>query len=233
MRRFLAGAGIALIAASTVTACRGDDDNGSTSQRPSRTDTTSDSVAPSSRPSGAVPTLRDVLDRQADAVIKVTYQRGTDTFTIAQDHQRKAIRSGNALSISDGTRSVDCTHPSCVELPPDVTSIASLGLTFYNVIAQSLPTAADATPPIETTRDVVAGQPAVCARGDAAMFLSELVATIGSVPPATVRVCVDEATGYLLQYRNESDPKDDLVATTVSRPSRSDFAVPAPAEPLE
>jgi hypothetical protein len=225
-RRHLAGAAIVILACAFVAACSGDDDSSSDATTAARPTTTTLATAPAS--------LREVLDRQKDAVIKITYQRGDNTFTIAQDHDKRAIRSGSYLAIFDGTDTVDCTGldttPTCQELGGDTNSIANIAVTFFDVLGRSLSTAADATPPIATTPEVVAGRPALCAEGDAATFLSDLTAIIGSVPSAQVRVCVDNATGYVLEYRNASDPSDDLVATRIETPAADEFKAPAKVE---
>jgi hypothetical protein len=225
LRRCLAGAAVAALACGFAAGCSGDDDSSSSTSAARATSTTL-ATAPAS--------LREVLDRQKDAVVKITYQRGNDTFTIAQDHDKLAIRSGSYLAIFDGSNTIDCTGldatPTCQELAGDTNSIADIGVTFFKVLGQSLSTAADATPPIATTPEVVAGRPALCAEGDASTFLSELSGTIGSVPAAHVRVCVDNSTGYVLEYRNDSDPSDDLVATQVGPPSANEFKPPAKVE---
>jgi hypothetical protein len=233
MRKYLVGGAVALLTttltATTLTACRGDDDDNTSSTAVTKAeeeevDTSSETTVLPARD------LRQILDRQEHAVIKATYTRGDDEFTIAQDRDQRSIRSGDSMSIFEGTRTIDCTgldtSPSCVELDPDVSSIASRGLTFYELLGQSLSTAADTTPSLETTRDVVAGRPAVCAEGDAATFLSELSNAVGPLSSATVRVCMDALTGYLLEYRNDSDPGSDLVATKVGAPSAADFEPP-------
>jgi hypothetical protein len=223
MHRYVAGAVVTLLALVTLGACSGDDDSG--------TGSTGDTSAADASSDGPVGDLRTVLDRQDDAVIKVAYRRGADEFTIAQDHEKESIRSGNALSIRDGANSVDCieldTQPSCDELPPDISAVSSLGLTFYKLLGDGLSAAVDEIPSLDTTRDVVDGRPALCVRGDASKFLAPLSDAVGRVPRASVRICVDQATGYVLEYRDESNPEDDLVATRVSRPSNADFKPPA------
>jgi hypothetical protein len=232
MRRYLVAAVVTLSCVAGVAACSGDDDAATTTTTATHRDESASSSTGST--DGGTTELRHVLDRQNNAVIRVAYQRGTDQFTIAQDRDVSSIRSGNSLSINEPTRSVDCidldTTPSCAELEPGVTSVGGLGLTFYGLLNQSLSALADTTPPVATTSDVVLGRPAVCAQGDASTFLSELSGSIGPVAPATVRVCVDEATGYVLSYRNESDPSRDLVATQVGKPSSADLEPPAAVE---
>jgi hypothetical protein len=219
-RRHLAGATVAILVCAFAAACSGDDD--SSSRSVASTTSTTSATEPL--------TLQQVLDRQSDAVIKVTYQRGDHTFTIAQDHASRATVTDTAMSIVTPRRSVDCTDldttPQCLEVPRHVTGLVDTGLLFYDAVGQGLASAADASPPIATTRERVAGRPAVCAEGDAATFLASVQNKLGDIPDARVRVCIDAATGYLLEYRGP-DPEDTLVATAVTKPTARDFRPPA------
>jgi hypothetical protein len=228
IRRAALAAALLVIVGSA--ACNGDDDDSSTGTDSSITDggTADENPVPAD--------LSDILGRQADAVIRVSYQRGADTFTIAQDHDTRAIVTDRSMSIVTSERTIDCsnldTQPTCLEVPEGVSSLVNLALSFYNVVTQSLASAADSIPASAMTETEVAGRPAVCAEGEAATFLSELTDTFGSVPPGTVRVCVDVATGYLLEYTNAADAADDLVATEVGEPSDADFEPPAEVDEL-
>ena len=176
----------------------------------------------------------NILDRQKDAVIRITYQHGDDTFTIAQDHDRRAITSGTSMSIVTPKKSVDCsnidTKPTCLEVPEGVSSLVSIGLIFYDAVAQGIAAAGDADPPIKTTKETIAGRDAVCAEGDAATFLAQANQSIGRVPSGTVRACVDAETGYLLEYSSGDAASDKLIATSVRKATDADFDPPAPVQ---
>jgi hypothetical protein len=222
MQKWLATTAIALLAIATP-ACSGDDDG-------------EPSVAAESTTTGAGATLADIRGRQTDAVIKVTYQRGAETFTIAQDHDKHAIVTDRSMLIVTGDQTVDCsaldTQPTCLEVPEGVSSLVNLAFSFYNVVTQSLEAAADSIPTSALTETELVGRTAVCAEGDTATFLSDLTSSVGSVPPGNARVCVDEATGYLLAYSNDADPADNLLAIEVGEPSDADFEPPAAVDGL-
>jgi hypothetical protein len=244
MRRFAAAVLVAVVAGAGLTACRGDDSSSGSSGAdstagPSTTVTgggdagSSDATAPPNT-AGLTPQLSAILDRQKDAVIKITYRHGNDTFTIAQDHDRKAITSGTSMSIVTPARSVDCTdlttNPTCLQVPEGVTSLVSLGLVFYDAVAQGIAGASEAYPPIKTTSEKIAGRDAVCAQGDAQTFLGGASASVGRVPNGTVRACVDTETGFLLSYTNTGSANDQLIATSVRRATDKDFEPPAPVQ---
>jgi hypothetical protein len=242
MRRFAAALLVAVVAGAGLTACRGDDDSSSSSNNGGADQSTpltsdggssSDATAPPNT-EGLTPQLSAILDRQKDAVIKITYRHGNDTFTIAQDHDRRAITSGTSMSIVTPARSVDCTDlktkPTCLQVPEGVTSLVSLGLVFYDAVAQGIAGASEAYPPIKTTNEQIAGRDAVCARGDAQTFLGGASASVGRVPNGTVRACVDTETGFLLSYTNTGSANDQLIATSVRKATDKDFEAPAPVQ---
>jgi len=241
MRRFAAAVLVAVVAGAGLAACRGDDDSsssGNTSSADQSTSPTSDAgssdaTAPPNT-EGLTPQLSAILDRQKDAVIKITYRHGKDTFTIAQDHDRKAITSGTSMSIVTPARSVDCTDlkttPTCLQVPEGVTSLVSLGLVFYDAVAQGIAGASEAYPPIKTTNEKIAGRDAVCASGDAQTFLGGASSSVGRVPSGTVRACVDTETGFLLSYTNTGSANDQLIATSVRKATDKDFEPPAPVQ---
>ncbi len=223
---------VALLVAIGLGACRGGDDNSSASD-PGDTSRNAETTAPPNT-AGLTPDLSTILGRQQDAVIKVTYKRGKDTFTIAQNRERRSVTTGTSMSIVTPVRSVDCTNigtkPVCLEVPEGVSSLVNVGLLVYDNIAQGLASAADAVPPIPTTTERVAGRPAVCAEGDSSTFLSRVSGSIGSLPDQKVRACIDVASGYLLEYSSRDDPADKLIATKVEKPTAADFKPPAPVQ---
>jgi hypothetical protein len=231
MRRVGTGALVALLVAAGLAACSsgGDDDDSSASGSDGTARNAETTAPPDTK--GLTPDLTTILGRQQDAVIKVTYKRGEDTFTIAQDHEQRSVTTGTSMSIVTPVRSVDCTDidtkPVCLEVPEGVSSLVNTGLLVYDNIAQGLASAAEQMPPIPTTTEKVAGRPAVCAEGDASTFLSGIAGSIGTVPEQKVRACIDAATGYLLEYSGSDDPTDKLVATRVEKPTAADFKPPA------
>jgi hypothetical protein len=224
-----------LLVVAGLAACSGDDDNNSSSG----SETTEESGSATTDRTVAPGDLSDLLARQNDAVIKVTYQRGNETFTIAQDHEKKAITSGSTMVITDDDTTVNCTdldtEPSCLEVPEGIDSLVNVGLSFYNVVAQGLADAADRVPNLETKQETVAGRDATCATGDSNSFLAGLADTLGGdleLPSLEARVCVDNATGYLLEFSTNGDQTDNLVATEVTKPTKADFEPPAPVDPI-
>ena len=65
----------------------------------------------------------------------------------------------------------------------------------------------------------------MCAEADSSTFLLGLSGSARARAPdqQVARVCVDNETGYLLEYSTRQDPADDLVAIEVDEPSASDF----------
>ncbi len=232
MRRVRTSALVALLVATGLAACSSGDDDSSASGSDG-TARNSETTAPPDT-TLSTPDLPTILDRQPDAVIKVTYLRGSDTFTIAQDHDRRSITHDSTKSIVTPARSVDCTDidtkPECLEVPEGVSSLVSVGLLLYDDVVQGLAVAADKVPPLETTRERVAGRQAVCAEGDTSTFLSDLSQTLGSLPNQLIKVCVDATTGYLLKYSSGDDPTEQLIATKVEKPTAADFKPPAPVQ---
>ena len=233
MRRVPASALVALLVAAGLTACSRGGDDSSSAADPGGTGRNVETTAPPDT-TGSTPALSTILGRQQDAVIKVTYTRGNDTFTIAQDHDQRSVRTGTSKSIVTAARSVDCTNldtkPVCLEVPEGVSSLVNVGLLVYDNIAQGLDSAANAVPPIPTTSEKVAGRSALCAEGDSSKFLSRVSSSIGTLPNQKVRACLDVASGYLLEYSSTDDPTDKLVATKVEKPTAADFKPPAPVQ---
>jgi len=237
-RTSIAGALLAAVLVFAATACSGDDDASGASDQSTSTPTDAptsggtDTTAPPDT-AGLTPDLGNILQRQQDAVVKVTYRLGDDTFTIAQDGNKRAVTSGSSMSIVTPERSIDCsdldTKPVCLEVPEGVSSLVSLGLNFYDQVAQGLAAAGDAIPPIPTTQETVAGRSAVCAEGDADTLLPGLSSTLEPRPGETIRACVDSDTGFILVYETSGNA-DDLVATEVTKPRASDFEPPAPVQ---
>jgi hypothetical protein len=238
MRQHLSAFLVAMLATTFTAACSGDDDadETSTSEVTAFGDESIDESDVPATTSDGRPTLSGILDRQEGAVIKVTYRRGGDEFTIAQDGDRRSVRRASSLVIVTDDATVSCddleTEPTCLEVPPEVGDILGAGLTFFDVLAQSLASLADRSPRLETTEAEITGRVAVCVEGASSEFLSEIGDLADSVPDVHARVCVDEATGYLLEYASDGDPADDLVAVAVTEPTDTDFDPPATVDPL-
>jgi hypothetical protein len=234
MPKHLATVIVVTFAIAGFAACGGDDDDSSASDAPDNTQVDASDESAPTNDSAPSEELSDLLERQNDAVIKVTYRRGDDEFTIAQDHEKRAITSGDTKVIATEDATINCsdldTEPTCLDVPEGVDSLVNVGLSFYNVVAQSLATAADSVSGLETTQDEVAGRDATCAEADTNTFLSELTEGLGDVdlPSMSARVCVDNETGYLLEFSSDNNPTDNLIAIEVSEPSDSDFEPPVP-----
>jgi hypothetical protein len=237
MRNHVALAIVLLVATGGLAACGDGDDDDDASEAPTTARASGDATDESTLGSESSDSLADLLERQEDAVIKITYRRGDDEFTIAQDHEKRAIRSGGTLVITTGEATVNCTevdtNPTCLDVPEGVDSLVNLGLSFYNVVARGLAAAADTLPGLETTPDEVAGRAATCADADTSQILSDLAQGLGDVdlPSTSARVCIDNESGYLLEFSTDGDPSDNLVAIEVGEPSDDDFE--PPVEPTD
>jgi hypothetical protein len=233
MRKHLATILVLIIATAGIAACGGDDDDqaaGSSSTDTSQVETGDATDTDAS----AAQDLSDLLKHQDDAVIKVTYKRGNDEFTIAQDHEKRSVTDGKTKVIVTDDGTINCdnldTTPTCLDVPDGVDSLVNLGLSFYNVIAQGLADASDKLPGLKTTQDEVAGRPATCAEADSNAFLQGLSDSVQGfeLPSMNARICIDNETGYLLEFSTGQDATDDLVAIEVTEPSASDFKPPVP-----
>jgi hypothetical protein len=232
MRKHLATALVLIVTTAGIAACAGDDDDQSSG---SSTDTsqvdTDGSPDSSAAPAGD---LADILARQEDAVVKVTYRRGDDEFTIAQDHEKKAITSGNSKVIVTDDGTINCddldTTPTCLDVPEGVDSLVNVGLSFYDAVAQSLADASGVLPGLDTTQDEIAGRDATCAEADSNTFLQGLSENLGGLelPSLNARVCVDNESGFLLEFSTDQDATDNLIAIEVTEPSADDFEPPVP-----
>jgi hypothetical protein len=223
VRRDRIAALVLAVAVVVGAACSGGDDDGDDSGGGGRDSTTT-------APAGG---FEDLLDRQDTAVIKITYRRGDDEFTIAQDGQRRAITSGTTKVITTPGATINCTdidtEPECLDVPEGVNSIVNVGLSYYELVSRGLAAAAQNLPGIRTTKDRVAGRSATCADADPGSVLEELTQSLGDVdiPSGRARVCLDDETGFLLEF-GTGDPAQDLVATEVGTPTDADFEPPAP-----
>jgi hypothetical protein len=233
MRKHLAIAFVLVIATAGIAACGGDDDDQSadsstTAESQVGTGKTTETDASTAHD------LSDLLKRQDDAVIKITYKRGNDQFTIAQDHEKRSVTDGKTKVIVTDDGTINCdnidTTPTCLDVPEGVDSLVNVGLSFYNVIAQGLADASDKLPGLKTTQDEVAGRKATCAEADSNAFLQGLADSLQGLelPSLTARICVDNETGYLLEFSTGQDATDDLVAIEVTEPSAADFKPPVP-----
>ena len=233
MRKHLAITLVLIIASAGIAACGGDDDDKSSS---SPSTDTSEAGAGETTDTGAstAKDLSDLLKRQETAVIKITYQRGNDEFTIAQDHEKRSVTDGKTKVIVTDDGTINCsdldTTPTCLDVPEGVDSLVNVGLSFYNLIARGLADASDKLPGLKTTKDEVAGREATCAEADSNAFLQGLADSLQGLelPSMNARICIDNETGYLLEFSTDQDATDNLVATEVTEPSASDFEPPVP-----
>ena len=69
-----------------------------------------------------------------------------------------------------------------------------------------------------------------CAEADSNAFLQGLADSLQGLelPSMNARICIDNETGYLLEFSTDQDATDNLVATEVTEPSASDFEPPVP-----
>jgi hypothetical protein len=254
MRRFLA-----LILAGTLgtfglAACGGDDDDsgapttGERSDADSSDDTADDETDGTEASGGeGADELRALLEKQSKARIKVTYVTtdadGTETeMTIAQDGKgRTAIIADGSLMIAgpDGTISCDGTgsDASCTQMPDGLGELGMLGLTMFTSIGQGMLEGIDELDGVDTERDEVAGRDAICVDWDGSSLLGllgDLGESTDDVPAdGKVRVCIDEETGFLLEFSGEGDGDSfSLIATEVGEPDDSDFEPPSTPETM-
>lgn len=256
MRRFLA-----LILAGTLgtfglAACGGDDDDGggaapATDERPdadSSDDTADDETDATEASAGeGAGELRELLEKRSKARIKVTYvttgAEGAETeVTIAQDGEgRTAFVTDGMLMITspDGTISCDGTDPdaTCTVVTGGLGELGLLGLGMFTSIGQGMLENIDEVEGLDTERDEVAGRDAICVNWDS----SSLLGLVGELGESTdnlsaegeVRVCIDEETGFLLEFSGE-DVGDtfSIRATEVGEPDDSDFEPPSTPETM-
>lgn len=255
MRRFLA-----LILAGTLgtlglAACGGDDDDGgaapTTDERPDAdsSDDTAAGETDATEASGGegADELRELLEKQSKARIKVTYVTtdadGAETeMTIAQDGKgRTAILTDGSLMITgpDGTISCDGTGPdaSCTQMPEGLGELGMLGLTMFTSIGQGMLEGVDELDGVDTERDEVAGRDAICVDWDSSSLLGllgDLGESTDDVPAdGKVRVCIDEATGFLLEFSGEGEGDTfSIRAIEVGEPDDSDFEPPSTPETM-
>jgi hypothetical protein len=229
---------IVLMATTGIAACGGDDDAGSASEPNSDGDDEGDESTTTTEAGAVDGDLSELLERQEDAVIKVTYDDGDDGFVIAQDHDKRAVTTGDTVIISDGERTITCddldTEPTCTEIPEGVEDLATFGLGFFGSVAQGLAEAADSLDGAETSDEEIAGRDATCVEYDARAVLGDIAddLDLGTdvIPEGSARVCVDNETGFLLEFSTEAgngDESEHIIATKVEEPSDSDFEPPA------
>lgn len=256
MRRFLALSLAAALGALGLAACGGDDGNDESGSpasedtaRDSSDDTTDDTGDDTSgddaEGSGGADELRELLERQSEARIKVTYVT-TETdgsekeMTIAQDGEgRQSLVTDGTLFISgpEGTFSCDGTgsDATCDEVPEDLGELGMLGFSLFTSLGQGMLEGVGDVDGVETTRDEIAGRDALCVDWDASSFsgmLGELAE--GDLPDdAQVRICVDEETGFLLELGGQGDGDTfSIRAVEVSEPEDSDFEPPSTPETM-
>lgn len=177
----------------------------------------------------------ELLERQSDAVIKVTYDMDGEEMIVAQDHSKRATYSGSSVMITteDGTvvscDGVDGDDPTCTEMPEGFGDIAQLGtgLGFMTVLAEQLVQASSQFSGIDTSSEEIAGRDAQCAQWDASSFLG--MAAAGE--DGSAEICIDDETGYLLKFETKGEGTAQLiVAKKVEDPDDSDFEPPAEVE---
>lgn len=252
MRRFLALSLAAALGAFGLAACGGDDgDDASGSEasedtaRDSSDDTGDDTSGDDGEASGGADELRELLERQSKARIKVTYvttdAEGTETeMTIAQDGEgRRSIITDGTLIISgpDSTVSCDGTGPdaTCTEMPEGLGELGMLGFSMFTSLGQGMLEGVNDVDGVETTSDEIAGRDALCVDWDAASFSGMLGDLADSDLPddAKVRICVDEETGFLLEFGGQGDGETfSIRAVEVSEPEDSDFEPPSTPETM-
>jgi hypothetical protein len=193
--------------------------------------------------------LDELLAMQADAHIKIVYEAtgdmatDSDTITVIQDGKdRSAWISGNSSFYNIDGKSISCdsldSEPTCTELPEGLGDLAGLGpMTFFNAIGQGLLQAGDGLDGLDKHDEEIAGRDAVCIDYDYGALLGGLgelgdLADDESIDTdASAKVCVDEETGYLLEFSGEGDGSSgSLKAVEVSEPSDADFEPPAEVE---
>ncbi len=122
-------------------------------------------------------------------------------------------------------------------MPEGLGDLAALGpMTMLNSIGQGLLQAGNDLDGLDKHDEEIAGRDAVCIDYDYGALLGGL-ADLGDLgdedtpTDAKVRICVDEETGYLLEFSGEGDgQKGGYVAKEVSEPEDSDFEPPADVE---
>ncbi len=251
---------VAMLAAAGLAGCGGDDDDTSSPTadategetevtEATEEDTESDAGEESGDEGdealgGASEELEELLAQQSSARIKITYetsdQDGASTaMTIAQDGEgTQSILTDGTLIITSGDSTISCDgydtpDVTCTELPSGMGDFAMLGLTMFTAIGEGLLQAGDEAEGVELFDDEVAGRNARCAEYASSAILDGLGELVDEDVPedATVRVCVDTETGFLLEFTGEGDNQfGSIIATEVGEPSDSDFEAPVTPE---
>jgi hypothetical protein len=261
MRKLFATFLVAMLATAGLAACGGDDDDVATNTETTNTETTEDDSGDdnsgddsddsgdddSGDASGASDELQELLDQQSKARIRITYETTSndsepETMTLSQDGKgNQAVFTGTSVIITTADSTVSCdnldSEPTCTELPAGMGELAGLGLTMFTAIGQGLLSSGLSDGDLDD--DEVAGRDALCANVDYGGILGgladlgeELGGDDADVPEdATVRICVDKETGFLLEFSGEAGNEfGQILATEVGEPKDSDFEPPAPVE---
>ena len=252
MRKYLSLLAVLIMAGAFFAACGGDDDDSTnasddTEQADNSNDSGDDASSDSGDDSGddssdeGSEDLKQLLEQQADAHIKIVYETTGDfandgeELTIIQDGtERSAWISGDSSYYMVDGKSISCSNldsePECQELPEGLGDLAALGpMTFFNALGQGLLAAGDSElDGLDKENDEIAGRDAVCIDWD----MGALGALSGDIDAdAAVRICVDKETGYLLEYSGQANGEGgSFKAVEVSEPTDADFEPPATPE---
>ena len=159
--------------------------------------------------------LADLLERQKDAVIKVTYRarRRRVHDRPGRHEQARRSRAATRRSIVDRRRARSTAATStrarrASTFPKASSSLVNLGLSFYDVVAQGLADASGQRARRSRRRRTRSrAATATCAEADverrSCSGLAEQRSATSSFRSTSARVCVDNETGYLLEFATD------------------------------
>jgi len=185
--------------------------------------------------------FQNLLNQQNKAKIRVTYQSGSDTFTISRDgNGNVAYITSDSQTIvkSDGTTTT-CTgmpdETSCTTVTGDAAKAALLPFTgILDLAATEIKSAHDAGGIGKESSENIAGRDATCVTVTLGSALGKVGGAIagasGADTSAGYKACADKQTGILLLWEgvgSASDNSNKIEATQVGEPQDSDFVPPS------
>jgi hypothetical protein len=191
--------------------------------------------------------LSALARKYSAARVKVTYRAGTGpTLTFAQNgHGKTVFGWGISTVYADGKTSVSCVGTGatakCSQLGT-YGGLSSLGASTLTAVFSNLASALSSLRNGHLSTQTIAGRTASCATFKAADVSAQLGAlgrafgqtgTTGYAPNDTATICVDQQTGFLLQFTTtKQGHQTGLAATSFAVPSDRDFTPPGTPQTL-
>jgi hypothetical protein len=175
--------------------------------------------------------------KTADIKITFTYNDGK-TNTYAQDGKGKtAFTSGDSTIIYDGTNTISCngtgSDATCTQVAGSSGNFAGAFVTSLLGVFTGLNSSVYGG---HVSSETIAGRDARCVKFTASDYapLAALAGADSFDPSASVTICADKETGFLLKFVGTSNNKTEniFVATSVDKSSASDFEPPSTPETM-